>query len=115
MAQEPTKRVPDALRLRRPRSADVTAAIVLRSALASRRDGGLSEAHAARVMRTFCDAAQRRQLPVSSLIVSIKHAWLRSADVHRLPPHEAWVLLDRLVTGCVGAFYAGVRGDAARE
>ncbi len=115
MTQESTRRVPDAIRIGRPESAEVTAGLVLRSALASRRDGGLSDARATRVMRAFCDAAHARQLPVSTLIVSMKHVWLRSAAVHRLPPHEAWALLDRLVNACVSAFYARVRADAAHD
>jgi hypothetical protein len=89
-------------------SAEVADALLV-SALATEHDQRARDVRLA--VRELCDAARRCQIPVSSIIVTIKRAWMRSPDVRALPPGEARALLDRLVSTCLVAFYTGVRAN----
>ena len=81
-----------------------TANALLRSALAPDHD---PRAHDARVaLREMCELAWHSGIPVASIIDTIKRAWMHSPDVRTLPPSEARVVLDELVSMCLAAFHA---------
>jgi hypothetical protein len=79
---------------------------ILRCALADRRAGREVGVTTTRAIREWCDAMRARQLPASSIVRSLARAWLSSDAMRELPPTEARVLLDRLITASVRTFYS---------
>ena len=58
------------------------------------------------VARLAAEDAHRAGLPIARALIALKTAWSRVPEVRPLPQSDHRELLERLVTGCIEAYYA---------
>jgi hypothetical protein len=65
------------------------------------------------VARLAAEDGHRAGLPVARTLIALKTAWFQVPELRRLPSSDQRALLERVVTGCIQAYYAAPDPSAA--
>lgn len=88
--------------------------LTIRRLVNAARDGWSVDDLVARAARAVALDARRLGLDAAHMLISLKRAWPAVTTAQRLGLEDAPALLSRLVSACIGAYFAGGRRAAGR-